>query len=203
MLMTLKDAFERAQSAERRGDHERARGIYDDILTAVPEHPGALLCIAKQMRAPVRSRRRARDAWPRNRVGAGPEPADGRAVGRVGQARKRSARSRGGAPCVGERARSRAAIPAGAPRCRRCRAGGRRLRRRGSPFPERARGGRRPSSGMERARPGSRRPAALRRRGRGAAAGSCAGACGWRDSGVGGLDRVADARLGRCGKSLP
>ena len=51
MLMTLRDAFARAFSAEARGEHSLARAIYDDILAAVPEHPGALLGIARQMRA--------------------------------------------------------------------------------------------------------------------------------------------------------
>lgn len=51
MQITLGAAFERAQNAERRGDRKAARGIYEDILAAVPDHPGALLCIARQMRA--------------------------------------------------------------------------------------------------------------------------------------------------------
>ena len=51
MQITLGAAFERAQKAERRGDRKAARGIYENILAAVPEHPGALLCIARQMRA--------------------------------------------------------------------------------------------------------------------------------------------------------
>jgi len=51
MLITLRDAFARAFSAESRGEHSLARAIYDDILAAVPEHPGALLGIARQMRA--------------------------------------------------------------------------------------------------------------------------------------------------------
>ena len=51
MLMTLTDAFKRAFAAERAGDVARARAIYDDVLRAVPEHPGALLGIASQARA--------------------------------------------------------------------------------------------------------------------------------------------------------
>ena len=50
MLMTLSDAFARASAAESRGDSTAARRIYDDILAGVPEHPGALLGIARQMR---------------------------------------------------------------------------------------------------------------------------------------------------------
>ncbi len=50
MLMTLAEAFARASAAESRGDPEAARRIYDDILAGVPEHPGALLGIARQMR---------------------------------------------------------------------------------------------------------------------------------------------------------
>src|SRR5437773_11693556 len=53
--MTLKEAFERALNADRRSEHQVARAIYDDILAANPEHPGALLGIARQMR--VRSDR--------------------------------------------------------------------------------------------------------------------------------------------------
>jgi predicted O-linked N-acetylglucosamine transferase (SPINDLY family) len=51
MQMTLKDAFARAFEAERRGDSRTARTIYDDVLAAVPEHPGALLGIARHARA--------------------------------------------------------------------------------------------------------------------------------------------------------
>ena len=51
MLMTLTDAFKRAFAAERAGEVARARAIYDDVLRAVPEHPGALLGIARQARA--------------------------------------------------------------------------------------------------------------------------------------------------------
>ncbi len=51
MLMTLDAAFERAFAAERRGDESAARAIYDDILAAIPDHPGALLGIARQLRA--------------------------------------------------------------------------------------------------------------------------------------------------------
>jgi predicted O-linked N-acetylglucosamine transferase (SPINDLY family) len=50
MLMTLAAAFARASAAESRGDSNAARRIYDDILAGVPEHPGALLGIARQMR---------------------------------------------------------------------------------------------------------------------------------------------------------
>jgi len=51
MQMTLKDAFARAFDAERRGDARTARSIYDDVLAAIPEHPGALLGIARHARA--------------------------------------------------------------------------------------------------------------------------------------------------------
>jgi tetratricopeptide (TPR) repeat protein len=51
MRITLEDAFARALAAERRGDVRRARAIYDDILAALPEHPGALLGIARHLRA--------------------------------------------------------------------------------------------------------------------------------------------------------
>jgi tetratricopeptide (TPR) repeat protein len=50
MQLTLQDAFSlaaRHESAERRAD---ARAIYEQILAAVPGHPGALLCIARQHR---------------------------------------------------------------------------------------------------------------------------------------------------------
>jgi protein O-GlcNAc transferase len=50
MQLTLQDAFSlaaRHESADRRAD---ARAIYDQILAAVPGHPGALLCIARQHR---------------------------------------------------------------------------------------------------------------------------------------------------------
>ncbi|MGA8030983.1 MAG: tetratricopeptide repeat protein, partial [Casimicrobiaceae bacterium] len=51
MRITLDDAFARALAAERRGDLRAARAIYDDILAALPEHPGALLGIARHLRA--------------------------------------------------------------------------------------------------------------------------------------------------------
>ena len=51
MLMTLDAAFARAFAAERRGDESAARAIYDDILAAIPDHPGALLGIARHLRA--------------------------------------------------------------------------------------------------------------------------------------------------------
>ncbi|HSQ79631.1 MAG TPA: tetratricopeptide repeat protein [Casimicrobiaceae bacterium] len=51
MRITLADAFVRALAADRRGDRRTARAIYDDILKTLPEHPGALLGIARQMRA--------------------------------------------------------------------------------------------------------------------------------------------------------
>lgn len=51
MRMTLDAAFARAFAAERRGDLDAARAIYDDVLLAIPEHPGALLGIARQLRA--------------------------------------------------------------------------------------------------------------------------------------------------------
>jgi predicted O-linked N-acetylglucosamine transferase (SPINDLY family) len=60
MLMTLSDAFKRAFAAERAGDLARARAIYDEVLKAVPEHPGALLGIARQARA-ERAHQRAAD----------------------------------------------------------------------------------------------------------------------------------------------
>ncbi|MGE5090213.1 MAG: tetratricopeptide repeat protein [Candidatus Levyibacteriota bacterium] len=50
MRITLADAFARALAADRRGDVGAARAIYDDILRALPDHPGALLGIARQMR---------------------------------------------------------------------------------------------------------------------------------------------------------
>ena len=51
MQMTLQDAFARAFDAERRGDARTARRIYDDVLAAIPGHPGALLGIARHARA--------------------------------------------------------------------------------------------------------------------------------------------------------
>ncbi len=51
MRMTLNEAFARAVAADRRGDHKAARAIYDNILAAVPEHPGALLGIARHLRS--------------------------------------------------------------------------------------------------------------------------------------------------------
>ena len=48
--MTLKMVFARAFAFEARGDHARARALYDDILAAIPGHPGALLCVARQNR---------------------------------------------------------------------------------------------------------------------------------------------------------
>ena len=64
MQMTLKDAFAHAFDAERRGDASAARRIYDDVLAAIPEHPGALLGIARQARA-GRDYAAARDALDR------------------------------------------------------------------------------------------------------------------------------------------
>ncbi|MFI4888649.1 MAG: tetratricopeptide repeat protein [Burkholderiales bacterium] len=60
MLMTLSDAFARAFAAERNGDARAARAIYGEILSAIPEHPGALLGMARQLRA-QRDRMGARD----------------------------------------------------------------------------------------------------------------------------------------------
>ena len=51
MRMTLNEAFARAVAADGRGDRRAARAIYDNILAAVPEHPGALLGIARQLRS--------------------------------------------------------------------------------------------------------------------------------------------------------
>jgi predicted O-linked N-acetylglucosamine transferase (SPINDLY family) len=48
MLITAQQAFARAASLEASGDMPGARAIYDDILAAIPGHPGALLCIARQ-----------------------------------------------------------------------------------------------------------------------------------------------------------
>ena len=48
--MTLRDAFAQAFAAERVGDVNRARAIYEDILTAIPDQPGALLGIARHAR---------------------------------------------------------------------------------------------------------------------------------------------------------
>ena len=48
--ITLEQAFARAFALEKRGEHVKARAVYDDILAAVPGHPGALLCIARQQR---------------------------------------------------------------------------------------------------------------------------------------------------------
>ena len=50
MRITLEEAFARALAADRRGDRSAARAIYDAILEALPEHPGAQLGIARQMR---------------------------------------------------------------------------------------------------------------------------------------------------------
>ena len=50
MRITLEEAFAQALAADHRGDRKSARAIYDGILRAVPEHPGALLGIARQMR---------------------------------------------------------------------------------------------------------------------------------------------------------
>lgn len=49
MLMSLADAFAQARNYEAQGGGAAARRIYDDILAAVPDHPGALLCIARQL----------------------------------------------------------------------------------------------------------------------------------------------------------
>ncbi|MDE2360838.1 MAG: tetratricopeptide repeat protein [Betaproteobacteria bacterium] len=51
MRMTLNEAFARAVAADRHGDRRAARAIYDSVLAAVPEHPGALLGIARQQRS--------------------------------------------------------------------------------------------------------------------------------------------------------
>ena len=48
--MALRDAFARAFAAERAGDANRARAIYEDILAAIPDQPGALLGIARHAR---------------------------------------------------------------------------------------------------------------------------------------------------------
>src|SRR5205823_12942143 len=51
MQLTIQDAFALAARHEAAGRHSDARRIYDEILSAVPEHPGALLKIALQQLA--------------------------------------------------------------------------------------------------------------------------------------------------------
>ena len=48
MQLTVKDAFALAATHEAAGRSAEARALYDQILAALPEHPGALLRIAQQ-----------------------------------------------------------------------------------------------------------------------------------------------------------
>jgi protein O-GlcNAc transferase len=48
MKLTVQDAFALAARHEAAGKTAEARGVYHDILTALPEHPGALLKIGLQ-----------------------------------------------------------------------------------------------------------------------------------------------------------
>jgi len=48
MQLTVQDAFALAARHEAAGRAAEARRIYDEILAALPEHPGALLKIAVQ-----------------------------------------------------------------------------------------------------------------------------------------------------------
>jgi len=50
MLITVEQAFANAFAFEKSGERVKARALYDDILAAIPGHPGALLCIARQQR---------------------------------------------------------------------------------------------------------------------------------------------------------
>ena len=49
MMMSIAEAFTQARQHEAQGQGAAARRIYDDILVAIPDHPGALLCIARQL----------------------------------------------------------------------------------------------------------------------------------------------------------
>jgi len=48
MQLTVQDAFALAARHEAAGRAADARSVYDEILSALPEHPGALLKIAVQ-----------------------------------------------------------------------------------------------------------------------------------------------------------
>src|SRR5881296_2846787 len=48
MQLTLQDAFLLASKHDAAGRRAEARAIYEQILAALPEHPGALLKIAEQ-----------------------------------------------------------------------------------------------------------------------------------------------------------
>src|SRR5580765_1082343 len=48
MQLTLQDAFALAAQHETSGRRADARAIYEQILAALPDHPGALLKIAQQ-----------------------------------------------------------------------------------------------------------------------------------------------------------
>src|SRR5258708_31192043 len=65
MQLTVQDAFALAARHESAGRDTEARRIYDEILAALPEHPGALLKIAEQelaTGAPERARERLQRA---------------------------------------------------------------------------------------------------------------------------------------------
>jgi predicted O-linked N-acetylglucosamine transferase (SPINDLY family) len=65
MRLTVQDAFALAARHESAGRNTEARRIYDEILAALPEHPGALLKIAVQELAsgePERARERLQRA---------------------------------------------------------------------------------------------------------------------------------------------
>ncbi len=50
MQTPLNEVFRQAFALDDRGDYRRARALYDQILRAVPDHPGALLRIARHLR---------------------------------------------------------------------------------------------------------------------------------------------------------
>ncbi len=50
MQLKLEAAFARAFAFEAMGEHGQARTLYEHILAAIPGHPGALLCVARQHR---------------------------------------------------------------------------------------------------------------------------------------------------------
>src|SRR5215831_7849862 len=109
MRLTVQDAFALAARHEAAGRASEARRIYDDILSKLPDHPGALLRIALQetaagahgaacerLRRALASARR--DALPtqeiwlalaRAELAAGDTRAAGRAVGEAHEIGKR------------------------------------------------------------------------------------------------------------------
>src|SRR5207244_9179029 len=70
MQLTVQDAFALAARHEAAGRAADARSVYDEILSALQEHPGALLKIAVQELA-TGAHERARERSEERRVGKG------------------------------------------------------------------------------------------------------------------------------------